>query len=217
MVNDDSKNRAIVSDTTTKQETTYKVGDLLEDAQLIKILNNKIVFLRSNGQQEVLYLRQKDAQLDPSYALISGWKGITQKITDTNYRLNSSEFTNRVTSVAQFIDLLEITTVYKNGKRFGCRIGKISNDSLGTELGLLPDDIILSVNDIPATETDNRLAIYKKIAAMQTKDTIVVHLLRNKADMTLTYTIAQELPSAAPKAGVKAKPRLRYVKNRLNN
>ena len=42
-----------------------KTGDVIEDAQLMRIFSNKVVLVRSNGQQEVLYLREKDAKTDP--------------------------------------------------------------------------------------------------------------------------------------------------------
>ncbi len=211
VVNDDTKNRAIIADNTTKQETVYKIGDSIEDAQLIKVVNNKAIFLRSNGQQEVLYLRQKDAQTDPSYAVIEGWKGIAQKITDTDYRINRTELLERVTSLAQFIDLLEITTVYKQGVSVGCRIGKIKPGSLGTELGLQADDIITYINGISVADSKDRVIIYKQIAALQTKDTITVQLLRNKAEITVQYTVIdnpslQELGGSSTKGKTAAVP-----------
>lgn len=208
IAHDDTKNRAIIADTTTKNETVYKVGDTIEDAQLIKIVNNKAIFLRSNGQQEVLYLRQKDAQQDPSYVIIEGWKGVAQKTAEDSYNINTLEFTQRVTSLAQFIDLLEITTVYKQGVSVGCRIGKIAQDSLGTELGLQRDDIILSIDGISAADSKNRLAIYKKIAALQTKNTITVQLLRNKTEMTLHYTLTEKITEQelTPSSSAKVNP-----------
>ena len=53
-LSDDSKNKAIVLDTKTQLQTSYKIGDELEDAQLIRIFRNKAIFLRSNGQQETI-------------------------------------------------------------------------------------------------------------------------------------------------------------------
>jgi type II secretory pathway component PulC len=199
VVNDDTKNRAIITDNKTHHETIYKVGDTLEDAQLIKIFNKKIVFLRANGQQEVVYLRQKDAQHDPIYATIDGWKGITQKVAENHYLVSIKEVARRVTSLAHFIDLLEITTVYEKGRSIGCRIGIISKDSLGAELGFEPHDIIVKVNDIAVNDSQDRLAVYKKIVAMQTKDTIIVQLFRKQRPLTLSFTLAHDLqePSVA--------------------
>ena len=58
IADDQSRNSAIIADKKTNRETTYRVGDTMDDAQLLKIFNNKVVFLRSNGQQEVIYLRE---------------------------------------------------------------------------------------------------------------------------------------------------------------
>ena len=75
----DSKNRAMIQDNKTMQEGTYKVGDLIQDAQLIRIFKNKIIFLRLNGQQEVLYLREQDAKVDPAYSLSHEWDTVVKK------------------------------------------------------------------------------------------------------------------------------------------
>ena len=56
---DDAKNRAIIADNKTNQEGVYKTGDTIEDAQLMRIFANKVVLVRSNGQQEVLYLEKR--------------------------------------------------------------------------------------------------------------------------------------------------------------
>lgn len=55
----------MIADNKTNQEGTFKVGDTVQDAQLIRIFSNKIILLRNNGQQEVLYLREQDAKLIP--------------------------------------------------------------------------------------------------------------------------------------------------------
>src|SRR5258708_7440748 len=75
----DSKNRAMIQDNKTTQEGTYKVGDIIQDAQLIRIFKNKIIFLRLNGQQEILYLREQDAKIDPAYSLAHEWDTVIKK------------------------------------------------------------------------------------------------------------------------------------------
>lgn len=189
--NDDTKNRAIISDTRTNKEGSYKVGDIVEDAQLIKIFSNKVLFLRPNGQQEVLYLRPKDAQLDPTYAQITGFKGITQKMSDNQYLINTKEFMFRINNLGQFIDLLDLTTVYQNGTSVGCKIGTIQDPSFAQELGLQSGDIIRAINNVPVVDTAHRMAIYKQITSMKTKDTIVVDLIRNNRPYTVQYVIGQ--------------------------
>ena len=88
----DAKNRAIIEENNTKKELMIKVGEPFEDAQLIRIFKNKIVFLRSNGQQEILYLREQDAKLDPAYALIDSWQDVIEKTEDNVYLVDPQNF-----------------------------------------------------------------------------------------------------------------------------
>ena len=191
------KNRAIITDNKTARETIYRVGDTIDDAQLIRILKNKIILLRTNGQQEVLYLREADAKSDPTFAMLENWDAVIQTISKNYYAVDRKEFTNRVTNLGQFIDILGLTTAYKQGKSIGCKIGQLAEKSLGTYLGLQTNDIILAINEIPATNTEDRLRIYNDIIALQENETIKVKLLRNQQESELIFAL-QDLTKEAP-------------------
>lgn len=188
---DDAKNRAMIEDNKTKREDMYKVGDVIEDSQLMRIFRNKVIFLRSNGQQEVLYLREQDAKLDPAFAIIDGWDTVIQKINETNYLISPKEFAFRITNLAQFIDLIGLKSAYQKGKIIGCQVGSLKMASLGLRLGLKTGDIILSINNVPATDTANRLKIYNNVIGLALDDTIKIELLRNKQRKTLHYTLQE--------------------------
>jgi len=189
-VSDGSKNKAIIADNKTTREAIYKVGDKVEDAQLVRIFKNKIVFVRSSGQQEVLYLRQEDAKADPTYLIISDWKGVVRKVAKNHYHIFLSEFKKRVKNLAQFIDILSLTTAYKQGASLGCRIGSTEEGSLAKELGLVDGDIVLTINGLPATDTSSRLEIYKVATNLKKGDNLIVRLQRKNRIYTLRYTMA---------------------------
>lgn len=206
ITNDDRKNRAIIADNTTNKEQLYKVEDLIEDARLIKILNNKVIFLRAGGQQEILYLRHKDAQLDPVYAVHSSWSSVIEQVNDTTFVIHTKLFTERVKNLAQCIDLLDLITVYQKGKSIGCRIGNVDENTLGKALGFQAGDIIIKVDDFTPTDTEQRMNIYKKIISMKAKETFKIVLKRQDQEVTLSYMLsdakkpadkqAEESPSA---------------------
>ncbi len=187
--NETDRNRAIIADDKTQAETTYKVGDVIEDAQLIRIFSNKVIFLRSNGQQEVLYLREQDAKLDPVYAVLDGWDQVIQPLDTNSYLINPSSFTERVKSLAQMIDMLKLTTAYKKGDAIGTRVGDLERGSLGSHLGLVTGDIITAINGVPAQSAQDRMKIYKEITAMKDGDSFTVTLLRRKHPIQLVFTI----------------------------
>jgi type II secretory pathway component PulC len=185
----DSKNRAMIQDNKTTQEGTYKVGDLIQDAQLIRIFKNKIVFLRLNGQQEVLYLREQDAKTDPVYNTSHEWDLVVKKTGNSTYLINPKTFVEQIRNLTECIDLLNATTVYQQGKSVGLRIGNLSKSPFGILMGLQTGDIVLSINNIPAETTEERLAIYKNVTSLKIGNTISVKLRRKNRDITLTYTL----------------------------
>lgn len=191
VLTDDTKNRAIIMDNRTNKESSYKVGSMIEDAQLIRIFSNKVIFMRSNGQQEVLYLREKDAKLDPTYANIDNWEGIITQTGPGVMTINTSEFVNRIQSLGQFIDTLELTTAYKQGEAAGCRVNNTGPGSLAQALGLTKEDLIIKINDLPVGPTQNRSIIYKQITELKTNDTIRVTLIRNGQEITMQYVLQE--------------------------
>lgn len=192
---DEQKNRAVIQDNETTRETVYKVGNMILDAQLIKIFTNKVVFLRSNGQQEVLYLREKDAATDPVYASLSNWSKIIKHVDDFYHVINPITFSERIQNISQFIDALDLTTAYNKGQSIGCRVGNVKKDSLGAALGLRSGDIITAAENIPALDTQHRFQIYKKIIAKKLHEPIIVKVLRNQIPVNLVY-VMEEFDSA---------------------
>lgn len=209
--NDNPKNAAIIEDNKNKAEKSYHINDTIEDAQLIRIWHNKAVFLRSNGQQEVLYLREEDAKKDPAYAIIQDWEGVAQLIGPNTYAISPKEFTLRIQNLAQLLDMLNLTTAYKQGESIGCRIGHIMSPSFGTQLGLETGDTILTVNDIPADSTSNRLKIYKNIIELGYNDTIRIAISRKGMPLSLTYVL-KEFTEHATGNDVKSQVKIERIK-----
>jgi len=211
-LSDGSDSSAVIQDNKTNRESVYKIGDMIEDAQLIRIFNNKVIFVRSNGQQEVFYLREKDALNDPTFLNIDDWKEVVKKVDVNLYEVSPSVFSKRIKNLAQFIDLLGLTSAYRKGESVGCRIGDIKDDSLGDRLGLKTGDIVLTINNIPARTTADRLDIYKAVVSSKIGDTISVVLQRGQQSYTLSYAIKEFIPSKKPAvdSGVSVTPE--YIK-----
>ncbi|MGE0009647.1 MAG: type II secretion system protein N [Candidatus Babeliales bacterium] len=191
LTGNDATNMAVIENTQTKQSKNYRVGDKIEDAQLIRIMKNKISIVRSNGQQETLYVNKRDAQLDQLVQPQGDWSTIIAKVQEGAYTIDPNAFIIKVRNLAQFIDLLNLTTVYKSGKSIGVRVGKVQSNGLATALGLQMGDIITQVNEMPADTTDNRYAIYQTLTKLKLDATIKLHLQRNGIDQTISYTLKE--------------------------
>ncbi|MFT6765733.1 MAG: type II secretory pathway component PulC [Alteromonas naphthalenivorans] len=190
LLSDESNNIAVIADNKTKKDENYKVGDPIEDAQVVRILRNKVILIRSNGQQETLYLNGKSADTDS--ALVENeedWSHLIKKISNHDFLLDPQAFTDLVPNLAHFIDMFDLTTVYKEGKSIGCRIGKITHSSLGVAMGLEPYSIVNKIAGIPATKTDERLHIYNKLTSLKIGDSCIVEITHNHQPITLTFKL----------------------------
>lgn len=196
---DGTKNRTIIADNKTKTEANYKVGDTISDAQLIRIFANKIILLRANGQQEVLYLREQDARLDAGYALIDEWNTVIKSISSALFMVDPFAFIKRVTDLGQLIEMLHLITAYKQGNRIGVRVGNLGENSIGPVLGLQPGDIITKIDSIPAITIEYQLEIYKNVLNKKENDKIVVQLIRNKQPLTFEYLLKEFVPDDGQK------------------
>lgn len=187
--NSDTASSAILENKQSGREYNYTIGDMIEDARLIRVFPTKIVLLRANGQQEIIYLNEDDAINDPSLLPLQDWDKVIQKINNSNYIIDPQEFTLRITSLAQCIDTIGLVTAYKKGTSIGCRIGKIMDQPLCEHLGLKTGDIILSVNTIPTATTLDRLRIYKMITSLKEGESFNYVLQRKNEQLTVKVTL----------------------------
>lgn len=212
IVNDESKNIAVIEDTATRKEENYKIGDSVEDAQLIRILYNKVILVRSNGQFETLYLSEKDIN---NQTLINDekeeLKNVISKKNANLFYIDPIAFSKVIPGLSQFIDMFDITTIYKKGLSVGCRIGSITAGSLPHMLGLEVQDIIRAVGGVSTATPDQRFEIYEKITSLKIGDSFTITLERNGDIHSIGITLIdlqnplseQALPDASHAASEK--------------
>lgn len=182
------ENSAIIQNNTTNEEMTVMIGSKIQDASVIRIFRNKIIILRLNGQQEILYLREEDAKADNAYGYSEDWNDVIIKMNDYEYNINLQEFMVRISNIGELLYSLGVTTAYKNGKSIGCRIGVTDPKSIGFFLGFKTGDIITTINNKPILTTQDRLDVLQDIGKNNVTS-IFVEGLRNGRKIVLTYTL----------------------------
>lgn len=201
--NDERENRIIIADPKSGKEEIKKIGDKILDADLIRIGKGKAVLLRSNGQEETLYISARHAQRDPVYPKILPWTKIIQRINSSEFVIDLPAFSEHIRNLAQFIDMLDVTTAFDDGRVVGCRVGGFDNNALATALGFEPGDIVTKINGIDTTETKNRVRIYQNIRTSGATTPIVVELVRHGTPLKVTYIARtlipeEDIPEVAP-------------------
>ncbi len=185
---EETDNQVIIADA-AKEEKLYKVGDKIADAHILRIFRNKVIFIRSNGQQETLFMNEAEAKKEIETLQITNWDMVVQQRAYNTYAIDTRAFGSQVKNLASFIEMLDVTTVFRNGQSVGCRIGKLEKNSLGSALGFQTGDIVIAINDIEPTTTVARVEIYAAIQSLKDNAAIAVDLLRKQKKMQLMYTI----------------------------
>ncbi len=194
---DETQSRAVIADESDRQKL-YGIGDKIDDAYLIRIFENRILLIRSNGQQETVYLRESDAETDRTIAQMTNFDHIVRKISETSYIIDPKAFVTAVETLAQLVEALDLSSVLSKGKSFGCRIGSLAQPSLGSALGFQTGDIIRTINGMPAGTTKQRLAIYNTLTSLPLGANIDITLLRHGTPITLHYTLEQLSAAETP-------------------
>ncbi len=187
-----TKSVAIVQFQNSKEELNYHVGQLINDAQILKIYPNRIIVVRSNGQKETLYLREDDAEKS---FFKENSKEILSLIVPNGpgvYKIFVKPFIAYVKNLGEFIDLLELTTVYQKGKSIGCRVGKAEKDSLGAKLGFVYDDIIQKIDNLPITDIASRVLAFDHVMTKKINDQITVQVQRAEQTIILKYELVEQ-------------------------
>lgn len=184
-----AQNVAIIQFQDSKEEMNYHVGQLINDAQILKIYPNRIIVVRSNGQKETLYLRENDASKDLALETAKEISALTIEIKSGIYQIPVEIMVKQIKGLGQFIDLLDLTTLYKKGKSIGCRVGKTDKDSLGSKLGFIYDDIIQQVDGLPITDIASRVLAFDHTITKKVGDTVMVQVERSGKTFTLKYEL----------------------------
>lgn len=203
-LHDDSEESvAIIQFKDSKKEHNYRVGEMIMDAQILKIFPNRIIVVRSNGQQETLYLRPKDLEKDFEQEIHKNDTTFTITSKDDKRYVPLDAFLKQIHSLGQFIDMLELRTVYKQGKNIGCRVGNVAKDSLGSKLGFDQGDLIKKIDSISVVDLNSRLEVYDHIVQKTLGDEIVVEIDRNDKTLHMTFVLSGPAKNSPKTVGAK--------------
>ncbi|MBU4269414.1 hypothetical protein KJ644_04315 [Candidatus Dependentiae bacterium] len=181
----EEKSAAMILDESNR-EKVYHLGDMVKDGQIIKISKNKIILLRVNGQQEAYLLRPEGIY---QKVVPEKWNNIINKTNATNFIVDPKLFAENIGSLGQAMEKFSMLPAYENGKIIGIRIGKIENEELLNNLGVLKDDIILNINGITTANEKDRIKAFDKILDSKIGDLIKINLNRNGDLVTLNYNL----------------------------
>jgi type II secretory pathway component PulC len=184
---DEEKSICMITDETGKEQV-YHVGDIVKDAQVIRIVQNRITLLRPNGQHETILIRKSD-EAELTGTAVKGWEQVVKRIDGGNYEVDIRKFPEVFPTLGVIIENFGLLTVYKEGKPYGVKISRVTKKGIGPLLGLMTGDILKEINNIDTSEKKSRLKIYDMLTNSKKESSITLSLLRSKKPLKLTYKL----------------------------
>ena len=189
--NNPKENRIFIENNRSKEEKNYMIGDIIEDAQIVFIGRTKAIFVRSNGQQETIYISKASQASEEQVILQSSWDKIIKKKDNGKINIDIGLLIKRIPNIGYFLDDLGIIVHLNNGIPEGCQIGSVFDGSLSSYLGFESGDIIISVNNISTNTQESRIQIYEYLLdqSYEAPVDLNVLILRNSEKITLNYCL----------------------------
>ncbi len=189
---DEEKSVAIISDETLKEQIFYN-GDQVKDAFIAKIMKNRVIFFRSNGQQETFFLRRDEDLLVKTAEGNSEWKKVIIPLSPGEFQVDPEQCQKKIASLGAFIELFQLFPSFQNNQCMGIQCEEKKNIALLQAFGLASHDLILSINNIMLTDQKKMLKAYQEVVATKENGTIDIRLMRNKQEVALRYTMRRIL------------------------
>ena len=168
MVSDGGFLMAMIEDWTQRKEDLYMVGDSIQDAEIVKILKDRVILERA-GRKETLTLfsdqKSKGRRGRPSETGSAARARPTPRPSDRQppsaASANERQAQQRVRSL---MAQLRLRPHFREGKPAGFVVGQVQPRSIFEESGLQKGDIIVAINDEDVITPNQLLKAYREVA-----------------------------------------------------
>ena len=172
---------AVIEDTTTKQQSLFRIGDTIQNATVKMILREKVV-LNVNGKDEILKIEKNR---EGSKTFNSKAAGLATERSQ-NIAVKRSQMISAVQDVNNLMKQIRIRPNFRNGKPDGLRLTGIRPNSIFYNMGLKSGDILMGVNGKNIESVDDVFKLYQNL---QSSSSIQLQIKRRGLLKTIDYHI----------------------------
>ena len=172
---------AFIKDLKSEKQGTYKVGNIIRGAKLIKIARGEVTFER-NGNKEVLGLSQRArawASGAPDNPAIISANG-------NNIAVSKTGLLNEVPNVLSALPKVKISAYYEAEHVAGLKIDGIPKDSVIIAAGIRNKDVVKTVNNQNIDSYQKALQVFQKV---KNQPEVKITLLREGKIQNINYLV----------------------------
>jgi general secretion pathway protein C len=196
VVGTDNQRYVIIEDLKNRgTQTLYQVGDVIQQARIIEIRPDCMVFDKEGTYESLCFAENLEANQPPRSnareAALSSPQ-VSDDMENGIARLDAATWRVSRQVVDEFTDIATLSKMARaqpyvvQGQSQGFRLTRMRRDSLLTQIGLQNGDILQKVNGLGIGSPEDALKAYQQL---QQAGTVRLQILRNNRPTTLTYEI----------------------------
>lgn len=170
---------AVIEEGPRKKQGLYKVGDTVQEAEIKRILRQKVV-LRVGNTDEVLSMDEK-----PQGDVLQA-RDMPPSRRGSRISLRRSDIEKSMGNIGTLLSQARIQPHFKGGKADGFRLSRIKPNSLFTKMGFKNGDIVHKINNKSIKTTNDMISFYQNLSSGQE---IALEITRRGRKETLKYHV----------------------------
>jgi general secretion pathway protein C len=183
---------AIFENTSTNEQSLYRVGERVGDAELVKVDKDKAV-IRRDGRDITLEIFEDEAtaavKAPPAPFSKAGPENggngqIVKSVGPNSYVIERELLSRQLSDLNQILSQVVIRPIEIGGTS-GFQLASVRRGSLVQKLGFNRGDIIISINEVPVSSPEDLVNLYQQLGQL---DSAEVMVQRHGNLMPLTYT-----------------------------
>lgn len=180
---------ALIAEEGSDRANGYGVGDLIYDAEIIKIEQKVVTIKRGDGRIEQLTMEgeRKVASAPTSSATTEGGEGGVEQIGENSYAVDRSLIEQYLQDI-EGISKLGRALLHRgpDGEFDGYRLSAIRRGTIADQLGIKNGDVIHSANGQPLNSVQGAMNAYQNLMS---EDGFSFEVTRRGQKMTMEYQI----------------------------
>jgi general secretion pathway protein C len=207
--------RAIILDERKRSQDLYRIGDSVQEAEIIQIFRGKIV-LRHNGKDEILSMAESSdtsglennnipapsaratsrsrrisrararTRSLPEPGSIDAEADMPQEIEEEVIPIQQDELQSSINNLNELLTQVRVRPYFRQGKPEGLIVSQIQGDSIFAKLGLMNGDIIASVNGQQMSTPEEAFQLYN---SLKSGSPVSIEITRRGQKKMLTYEV----------------------------
>lgn len=173
---------AVILNETADHQALFRTGDRVDGAVLLTVDADKVTLRRNN--------RLFTLMLESGPIEEAGKQDVTEATLPEDHPVYNLSFTEQADieraweESQELMTLIELVQNTENGAPAGVTVQKVAARSVFEEIGLMPGDVILRVDDMEITIADDAMEIYN---CLRTKSSVKFTIRRNNEILTFDY------------------------------